>query len=105
MTTGRINQVTILSQAPKRAGKPPNGSELYQAGSRRNDSNQRPKSAKDADRAGDYSIAPTEAFQDVVHGGNARPFSRSIVAAYTSMEEKTYTATRAFTRKLGKTIP
>lgn len=78
---------------------------MYQAGSRRNDPNQRSTGAEDADSTFGYSIAPTDAFQEVVHGAIARHFCRSKFAAYTSMVEKTYTATRALARKLGKTIP
>jgi hypothetical protein len=105
MTTGRINQVTILSRSAEARRQLPKGSELYKVGSRRNDPNQHPKSTCSAKRVVDYSIAPTDAFQEVVYNGDARLFSRSKFAAYTSTEEKIYTATRAFARKPSKTIP
>jgi len=58
MTTGRINQVTILSQRAETQRQPPEGSELYQARRRRSAPNRHSIAAKGNNSVSDRFNCP-----------------------------------------------
>ena len=105
MTTGRINQVTILSERTNVRTQPPEGSELYQARRRRSDPSRYSEKTKSPNSVPTDSIAPTEFPKGRSTASHVGCFHRYISAAYTPQEEKIYASSRTVVRKLSKTIP
>ena len=105
MTTGRINQVTILSLRTDARKQLPEGSELYQARRRRSDPSCHSERTKSPDSVPTDSIAPTEFPKKRSTTSHAGCHHHHISAAYTPQEEKIYALSRTFMRKLSKTIP
>src|SRR5689334_19603292 len=105
MTTGRINQVTILSLRTEARKQLPEGSELYQARRRRSDPSCHSERTKSPDSVPTDSIAPTEFPKRRSTASHVGCFHHYISAAYTPQEEKIHASSHAFARKLGRTIP
>ena len=107
MTTGRINQVTILSPCAEASGQTPRRERVLP---KQGDAEATPVAAlimsKTRSAPATDSIAPTE-FPKVWSATRHAQIllSRTVPAAYTPQEEKTYALSHAIARKLSKAVP
>ena len=106
MTTGRINQVTILSLGTEVRRQTPRRERVYQVRRHRSDPSRRSVRAKSSNSATDRFNCPHWVPQEMVRN---EPYStfyrRNISVTYNPQEEKTYALSRTNTRKLGKVVP
>src|ERR1044072_6251625 len=106
MTTGRINQVTILSRLAKRTpADSPKRASITRLGDTEAPQIATLKAPKTPTASTTDSIAPTEFPKKRSATGLDRCYHRNTSATYTPQEEKIYALSRKLMRKRGKMVP
>ena len=105
MTTGRINQVTILSPGAEARRQTPRREQIVPSGAAKATPIATLQALKTRTAYTIDSIAPTEFLKGWSATSHARRFHRSISVAYTPQEETAYASSHAYARLLSETVP